>query len=107
MSDKGNKLVDDMFDAGVHYGYSRSKRHPSMKRAVYGVKNNVEIIDLEKTVDALDAAEQFAMSLAKEGKKILFFCCLRLVTTSIAFPLSLTPLCMTPHRSIIKQSYWL
>lgn len=65
-------LIDEMFTAGVHYGYSRSKRHPSMKKALYGVKNSVEIIDLEKTVEALEKVEKFAAELAKEGKKILF-----------------------------------
>ncbi|MCK5591866.1 MAG: 30S ribosomal protein S2 [Candidatus Pacebacteria bacterium] len=64
-------LIDEMFTAGVHYGYSRSRRHPSMKKAVYGVKNNMEIIDLEKTIISLAEAEEFITSLAKEGKKLL------------------------------------
>lgn len=73
MSEKETeKLIDELFSAGVHYGYSRSKRHPSMKKALYGVKNNVEIIDLNSTVEALAEAEKFAVELAKEGKKILF-----------------------------------
>lgn len=65
-------LIDEMFSAGVHYAYSRSRRHPSMKRSIYGVKNNIEIIDLEKTIEALSTAEEYVTSLAKEGKKILF-----------------------------------
>ncbi|MCK5023489.1 MAG: 30S ribosomal protein S2 [Candidatus Aenigmarchaeota archaeon] len=73
MSEKvQEELIDEMFSAGVHYGYSRSKRHPSMKKAIYGVKSNMEIIDLEKTVQALATAEEFVTGLAKEGKKILF-----------------------------------
>ncbi|MCK5027066.1 MAG: 30S ribosomal protein S2 [Candidatus Pacebacteria bacterium] len=73
MSEKEQeKLIDELFSAGVHYGYSRSKRHPSMKKALYGVKNNKEIIDLGKTVEALAAVEKFVIELAKEGKKILF-----------------------------------
>lgn len=74
MSEKKDNamLIEEMFNAGVHYGYSRSRRHPSMKKAIYGVKNSVEIIDLEKTVEALEEAQAFVASLAKEGKKILF-----------------------------------
>jgi small subunit ribosomal protein S2 len=43
-----------------------------MKKAIYGVKNNMEIIDLGKTSEALAVAEKFVIDLAKEGKKILF-----------------------------------
>lgn len=66
------EMIDGMFDAGVHYGYSRSRRHPSMKKLIYGVKNNMEIIDLEKTVEALAKVEEIVAGLAREGKKILF-----------------------------------
>lgn len=73
MSEKEQeKLIDELFSAGVHYGYSRSKRHPSMKKALYGVKNNMEIIDLGNTIELLSEAEKFVIELAKEGKKILF-----------------------------------
>jgi len=75
MSEKGKDntmLIEEMFNAGVHYGYSRSRRHPSMKKSIFGVKNSVEIIDLEKTVEALETASEYVKSLAKEGKKILF-----------------------------------
>ena len=66
-----NKLIEEMFNVGAHYAYSRSKRHPSMKSSIYGIKSNVEIIDLEETARMLSAAEDFVMSLAKEGKKLL------------------------------------
>jgi small subunit ribosomal protein S2 len=69
---ENNELIEKMFNAGAHFGYSRSRRHPSMKKAVYGVKNNMEIIDLEKSAEALTAVEKFVASLAAEGKKILF-----------------------------------
>ena len=67
-----NDLIEEMFNAGAHYAYSCSKRHPSMKDSIFGIKNNVEIIDLEKTVQMLSAAEDFVMTFAKERKKILF-----------------------------------
>lgn len=66
-----NKLIEQMFDAGAHYAYSRSKRHPSMEGSIYGAKNNIEIIDLEETTQMLLTAESFMTSLAKEGKKFL------------------------------------
>ncbi len=65
-------VIEKMFEAGAHFGYSKSKRHPSMKSIIFGVKNKVEIIDLEKTNDYLMQALEFVSSLASEGKQILF-----------------------------------
>jgi small subunit ribosomal protein S2 len=64
--------IDRMFAVGAHYGYSKSRRHPSIKPYIYGVKNWVEIIDLEKTDKLLESAKEFAKQLGSEGKTILF-----------------------------------
>jgi len=64
-------VIDKMFEAGAHFGYSKSRRHPSMKSLIFGVKNTVEIIDLEKTDEYLSRAKEFVISIAKEGKQIL------------------------------------
>jgi len=66
------ELIEKMFKAGAHFGYSKTRRHPSTKPYIFGAKNNVEIIDLEKTQDLLISAKEFVKSLAREGKKILF-----------------------------------
>jgi len=65
-------IIEEMFKVGAHFGYSKSKRHPSMKSLIFGVKNTVEIINLEKTDEYLARAKDFVASLAKEGKQILF-----------------------------------
>ncbi len=65
-------IVDEMFNAGAHFGYSKSKRHASMKSIIFGMKNKVEIINLEKTDKFLADAIEFVSSLASEGKQILF-----------------------------------
>lgn len=64
--------VEQMFKVGAHYGYSRSKRHPSAKDMLFGSKNKVDIIDLEKTMNALRRAEDFARDLGTQGKTLLF-----------------------------------
>jgi small subunit ribosomal protein S2 len=66
-----NKELEEMFMAGVHFGYSRQSRHPKMEPCIFGLRNNVEIFDLEKTYACLEKAKKFLESLAKEGKKIL------------------------------------
>lgn len=63
---------EEMFKAGVHFAYSRTKRHPKMKQYIYGVKNNAEIFDLEKTEQAVEEASKFLRNLAEE-KKLIFF----------------------------------
>ena len=64
--------VDEMFKVGAHYGLSRSKRHASTAPYIFGVKNQSEIIDLEKTDALLDKALAFVTELGKDGKQILF-----------------------------------
>lgn len=64
--------VSDMFSVGAHYGYDRSRRHPSVLKYIFGRKNNVEIFDLEKVSDKLAAAKEFVAGVAKNKKQILF-----------------------------------
>ena len=64
--------IDRMFAVGAHYGYSKSRRHSSIKPYIFGVKNWVEIIDLEKTNDLLTSAKEFVKQLGSDGKSILF-----------------------------------
>lgn len=72
MNIKNEGLITDMFTAGAHFGYSRSRRHPSAKPFIFGVKSGVEILDLEKTSVELECAKDFIKSLAKGAKQILF-----------------------------------
>lgn len=65
-------LITEMFAAGAHFGYSRSRRHPSVKPFIFGTKNGIEIMDLEKTSIELANAKEFIKTLAKGGKQILF-----------------------------------
>ncbi|MFA6295019.1 MAG: 30S ribosomal protein S2 [Candidatus Paceibacterota bacterium] len=67
-----NKNVESMFGAGAHFGLGRSRRHPTMSPFIFGVKNNTDIFDLEKTQIMLNKAKEFITNIAKEGKTILF-----------------------------------
>ncbi len=61
-----------MFKAGAHFGYQKSRRNASTAAYIFGAKNKVEIIDLEKTKNDLEKAKEFVTALAKAGKTILF-----------------------------------
>jgi len=64
--------IDQMQSAGLHFGHSISKLHPKMKPYVAGIKNNVHMIDLEKTAKEFERALQFIGGLVSEKKTILF-----------------------------------
>lgn len=65
-------LITEMFSVGAHFGYSRSRRHPSATPFIFGSKNGVEIMDLEKTSVELARVKEFVKTFAKGGKQILF-----------------------------------
>jgi len=63
--------IDEMANAGLHLGHRTSKLHPKMLPYIFGVRNNVHIIDLEKTREKLKEALNFIQKLIKEKKIIL------------------------------------
>lgn len=62
----------DMLKAGVHFGHKNSKWHPNSAPHIFTTKNNVHIIDLEKTHEQLQKAAEVAKDMAAQGKTILF-----------------------------------
>lgn len=72
IKNQNDPMILAMFEAGAHFAYSRSRRHPSMKDVIFGVKNRVEIFDLEKTKVLLDKAKNFIESVGASGKHVLF-----------------------------------
>jgi len=65
-------IIEEMFKAGAHYGYSKTRRHPSVSSFIYTTKNKTDIIDLEKTEVMLKEAEEFVKSLGARNKIVLF-----------------------------------
>mgnify|MGYP001586226625 CR=1 FL=1 len=72
VADKLGNTLDALFKAGVHFGYDKSRRHPSTKNYIFGNKNRVELFDLEKTNEALDKALHFIEELGRNNKVLLF-----------------------------------
>lgn len=68
---KTNDVIQELFNAGAHFGYTKSRRHPSAKPFIFGVKNKIEIFDLEKTSAALEEALDFVSELGSKSAKIL------------------------------------
>lgn len=61
-----------LLKAGVHFGHQKSRRNPRMSEYIYTTRNNINIIDLAKTVERMNEALEFIASIKKSGKQILF-----------------------------------
>ncbi len=64
--------MKELLEAGVHFGHQTSHWNPRMKKYVFGARNGIYIIDLQKTVDQTRAACDFIKRLSSEGKRVLF-----------------------------------
>ena len=62
----------DMLKSGVHFGHKKSRRHPKMEPYIHTIRNEIHIIDLEKTVEKLQSALDFIKDVTKRGGVILF-----------------------------------
>jgi small subunit ribosomal protein S2 len=62
----------ELLEAGVHFGHQTNHWNPKMKPYVFGARNGIYIIDLQKTVDSTRAACEFVKKITSEGKKVLF-----------------------------------
>ena len=67
-----NDNIKDMFEAGVHYGTLRASRNPSVKKYVYGTKANIDIIDVNITLEQIEKAKAFIADLKANNKVLLF-----------------------------------
>jgi small subunit ribosomal protein S2 len=63
--------IEEMYRAGVHFGYSSSSRHPKMESYLFGVRNNVEVFNLEVVLSCIEKAAEFLKSLGEIRKSIL------------------------------------
>jgi len=63
---------DDLLEAGAHFGHLKRKWNPNIAPYVFGEKNGIHIIDLNKTLLKLDEASNALKQIAKSGRTILF-----------------------------------
>jgi small subunit ribosomal protein S2 len=62
----------DLLSAGVHFGHQTRRWNPKMRRYIYGAKNGIHIIDLQKTARGLVEAIRFVESTVSHGGEVLF-----------------------------------
>ncbi len=64
--------VKQLLEAGVHFGHQTSKWNPKMKPYIFGARNGIHIIDLQKTVILFREAYKAVVNTVANGQKILF-----------------------------------
>ncbi len=64
--------VKELLEAGVHFGHQTRRWNPKMKPFIFTARNGIYIIDLQKTVNALEQAKAKVRETVKRGRSILF-----------------------------------
>jgi small subunit ribosomal protein S2 len=64
--------MKELLEAGVHFGHQTRRWNPKMKPYIFGKRNGIYIIDLQKTLKLFNQVAEFVQQLAAEGKRILF-----------------------------------
>src|ERR1700720_3975189 len=64
--------MKELLEAGVHFGHQTKRWNPKMKEYIFGERNGIYIIDLQKTLKMFKEASKFVTELAAQGKVILF-----------------------------------
>jgi small subunit ribosomal protein S2 len=64
--------MNELLEAGVHFGHSRGRWNPKMAPFLYGVRQGIHIIDLNKTLVYLRQAYHFVADSVAQGAEVLF-----------------------------------
>ncbi len=67
-----NITMKELLEAGVHFGHQTKRWNPKMKEYIFGERNGIYIIDLQKTLKMFKEASKFVADLAAEGKTVMF-----------------------------------
>ncbi len=64
--------MKELLEAGVHFGHQTRRWNPKMKEYIFGERNGIHIIDLQKTLKMFREASRFVSDLSGQGKAVLF-----------------------------------
>src|SRR3954467_14443018 len=67
-----NTLVQDLIEAGIHFGQRASGWNPKMAPYIYGKRNGIHIIDIKETIKGLLLAKKYISKITAEGKDVCF-----------------------------------
>lgn len=67
-----NTLIERLFKAGAHFGFKKSRRHPTVTPYLFTTKQGNDIFDLEQSARLLDTAKEVIRGVASQGKSVVF-----------------------------------
>jgi len=67
-----NIQMKELLEAGVHFGHQTRRWNPKMKPFIFGKRNGIHIVDLQKTLHHFEDAAEFIRDLAANGRNVLF-----------------------------------
>ena len=65
-------MIDRLFEAGAHFGFKKSRRHPTVAPYLFTTKDGNDIFDLEKTSELLTETKATLKDAGQQGKTVLF-----------------------------------
>ncbi|MEY2665417.1 MAG: ribosomal protein [Candidatus Parcubacteria bacterium] len=72
MSTTNSTLIQRLFNAGAHFGFKKSRRHPTVVPYLFTTKDGVDIFDLEKTAATVESVKELLKQAGLAGKTVLF-----------------------------------
>src|SRR6266571_1197143 len=66
--------LQELLEAGVHFGHQTRRWNPKMRRFIFAERSGIYIIDLQKTMRQLDAAQELLRNVVLKGEGVLFVC---------------------------------
>ena len=67
-------VLQDLLEAGVHFGHQTRRWNPKMRRFIFAERSGIYIIDLQKTLKQLEAAQELLRNVVMKGEGVLFVC---------------------------------
>ncbi|MCC6319383.1 MAG: 30S ribosomal protein S2 [Gemmatimonadaceae bacterium] len=75
--------LEQLLEAGVHFGHQTRRWNPKMRRFIFAERNGIHIIDLQKTLKQIEAAQEFVRQTVLRGENVLFVCTKRQVSAIV------------------------
>ena len=75
--------IQELLEAGVHFGHQSSRWNPKMRRFIFTARNGIHVIDLKKTAQLLEEARQALREITLQGDRVLFVCTKKQLRTTI------------------------
>jgi small subunit ribosomal protein S2 len=66
--------IQDLLEAGVHFGHQTARWNPKMRKFIFAERNGIYIIDLKKTLRQIELAQELVRSVVARGDRVLFVC---------------------------------